>query len=57
MLDKSKVSQDMTIVNNIPYILFETPGWSEEHDLDDDGILETVANIGTTTWPDYLIYS
>ena len=57
MLDKSKVSQDMTIVNNIPYILFETPGWSEEYDLDDDGILETVANIGTTTWPDYLIYS
>ena len=46
----------LTIENGIPYIIFDTPDWSAEYDLDGDGVLETVANAGTGTSPDYVIY-
>ncbi len=32
----------LAIENGIPYIILDTPGWSEEYDLDGDGVLETV---------------
>ncbi len=46
----------LTIKDNVPYIIFDTPGWGEEYDLDDDGMPETVANAGTGIWQDYVIY-
>ncbi len=46
----------LTIEDNIPYIIFDTPGWSEEYDLDGNGVLKTVANVGTGIWQDYVIY-
>ncbi len=46
----------LTIENNVPYILFDTPGWGEEYDLDGDGVPESIANAGTGIWQDYVIY-
>ena len=39
----------LTTYNDVPYIIFDTPGWSEEYDLDGDGLMETVTNAGTGT--------
>ena len=46
----------LTIENSIPYIIFDTPDWGEEYDLDGDGVPETIANAGTGTSQDYVIY-
>lgn len=46
----------LTIEKGIPCIIFDTSGWGEQYDLDGDGTLETVSNIGAGTAPDYVIY-
>lgn len=45
-----------SIDNDIPILLYSIPGIGEQYDIDQDGQVETIANGGLSTSPNYLLY-
>ena len=44
------------IDNNTPVLLYSIPGFGKQCDIDNDGQIETIANSGLSTSPNYLLY-
>jgi len=46
----------LTVMDSVPYLLYEFDGWGIQYDIDKDGEIETTANAGVSTSPYYILY-